>query len=203
MDEPPKEPTALAFELPAELREFRQQGLLKIERAKQIANDAGEEPYRTGLRVPTWEEAAYHVGLRHKLSASEVSTLCAQVRVWVEFQRRREARRMGEDELRAFRQHLTWTPRTAVWKAFSAFMADRNGEWKMRLATHLGAYDAAQAAMRGQGTAEFLEAADEARRLCAELPEDWDPRPVERFPRGIPPERQALWKATPFRRYVG
>jgi hypothetical protein len=188
MEQPPKEPTAGDFEWAQKMRE-RLKAWLHVGRAR------ADFPF---------ERVAHEISRTHDyLDARDVSLACRSVKNWVEFQRRREARRMSEDELRAFRQHLTWTPRTAVWKAFSAFMADRNGEWKMRLATHLGAYDAAQAAMRGQGTAEFLEAADEARRLCAELPDEWDPRPVERFPRGIPPERHTLWKATPFRRYVG
>ncbi len=188
MEQPPKEPTARDVQCADKMREQLKSWLL-------IGGTRQTFPF---------ERKAHKISTIYGYPGARwVSAACRRVKNWVKFQRRREACRMSEDELRAFRQHLTWTPRTAVWKAFSAFMADRNGEWKMRLATHLGAYDAAQAAMQGQSTAEFLEAADEARRLCAELPDEWDPRPVERFPRGIPPERQALWKATPFRRYVG
>jgi hypothetical protein len=178
MDAAPPEPTALAFELPAEVK------------AAKLRHQC------------TWEEAAYHVGLPHGMTASEVSTLCSRVRVYVEFQRRREARRMTEAELAVFRSMLGWKPYTAAWKVFEGFMRDRHGEWPLICGTALGATSAALAALAGEDVAEYRELAAHCARLCAELPEDWDPRPTERFPVAFPEDRKALYRATPFRRYT-
>ena len=178
MESAPPEPTAFAFELPAKVK------------AAKLRHQC------------TWEEAAYYVGLAHDMTASEVSTLCSRVRVYVEFQRRREARRMTEAELAVFRSMLGWKPYTAAWKVFEGYMRDRQGEWPLICGTALGATSAALAALAGEDVAEYRELAAHCARLCAELPEDWDPRPTERFPVAFPEDRKALYRATPFRRYT-
>ena len=174
----PKEPTALAFELPE-----------KVKAAKRE-------------HQCTWEEAAHHVGLAHGMTASEVSTLCSRVRVWVAFQRRREARRMTESELAVFRSGLTWKPHTAAWRVFEGYMRDRIGDWPLICGTALGSTSAAFAALAGEDIGEYLELAQHCAKLCAELPDDWDPRPTERFPAGFPEDRRVVYRATPFRRYT-
>lgn len=178
MESAPPEPTALTFELPAKVK------------AAKLRHQC------------TWEQAAHHVGQAHGLTASQVSTMCAQVRVHVEFQRRREARRMTEAELAVFRSLLGWKPRTAAWRVFEGYMRDRVGEWALICGTALGATSAAQAGLAGEDVAEYLELAAHCARLCAELPEDWDPRPTERFPVAFPEDRKPLYRSTPFRRYT-
>ena len=118
MESAPPEPTALACELPAEVK------------AAKLRHQC------------TWEEAAYHVGVAHGMTASEVSTLCSRVRVYVEFQRRREARRMTESELAVFRSLLGWKPHTAAWRVFEGYMRDRVGETFMGSIAGVAAFGA-------------------------------------------------------------
>ena len=178
MDEPPQQPTAMAMELPAKVKQARLEHQL------------------------TWELAAHYAGLEYGMSASEVSGLCAQVRVWVEFQRRRLAKRMSEAELAAFRRALDWRPHMGAWRPFEGYMRDRKGEWKLVCAGALGAYDAAMAAMAGYDTQEFLDLCEHAARLCAELPEDWDPRHTERLWLNISEDWKVLHRGSPFARYI-
>ena len=82
-------------------------------------------------------------------------------------------------------------------------MKDRQGDWKMIAAGQLGATGAAKAVLRKQSPGEYLELARQVAALCDALPPDWDPREVERFPAGFPQDRKAVYRATPYRRYVG
>ena len=192
MDAAPPEPSKLDFELPQ---------LVKAQRRlhdEWFAHVATEEPYRP----LSWEQCAFRAGNPLGMSASEVAVGCARVRVWVEYERRREARRMTEAELAVFRSLLGWKPYTAAWKVFEGYMRDRKGEWPLICGTALGATSAALAALAGEDVSEFLELAEHCARLCAELPADWDPRPTERFPVAFPEDRKPLYRATPFRRYT-
>jgi hypothetical protein len=177
MDPAPERPSKLDFELPAH-----------VKRAK--------------LRAATWELAAHYAGQPFGLSASEVAAACARVRVWTQYQRRIEARRMSQAELAVFRSLLAWRPCTAAWACFEAFMSDRIGEWKMVAAGFIGATDAAQAIMRGESAGEYRETERQLTALCAELPAEWDPRQAEVFPPGFPADRKALYRDTPYRRYL-
>lgn len=161
----------------------------KVRRAKQFAS--------------SWELAAHEAGKPLGMSASEVAAGCARVRVWVEYERRMAAKRMTEAELAVFRSLLGWRPSTAAWRCFESFMKDRRGEWKMVAGGQLGSTDAARAVLRGESQGEYPELARQVAALCDELPPDWDPRHVERFPPGFPQDRKAVYRATPYRRYVG
>ena len=178
MESLPKQPSERDYTLPD-----------KVKRAKQFAL--------------SWELAAHEAGKALGMSASEVAAGCARVRVWVEYQRRMAAKRMTEAELAVFRSLLGWKPRTAAWRCFEAYMKDRRGEWKMVAAGQLGATDAARAVLRGESPGDYVDLAGQLQRLCEALPPDWDPRQVERFPPGFPHERKAVYRASPYRRYVG
>lgn len=178
MEPLPKRPSKRDFSLPD-----------KVRRAKQFWG--------------TWELSAHEVGKLLGMSASQVAAGCARVRVWVEYERRVAAKRMTEAELAVFRSLLGWRPSTAAWRCFEAYMKDRCGEWKMVAGGQLGSTDAARAVLRGESQGEYLELARQVAALCDELPPDWDPRDVERFSPGFPDDRKAVYRATPYRRYVG
>lgn len=178
MEPSPERPSDFDFELPAHVKHAK-------------------------LRAGTWELAAHYAGQPFGMSASEVAAACTRVRLWTEHQRRIKAGRMTEGELATFRSLLAWRPCKAAWACFEAFMRDRQGEWKMVAAGFLGATDAARATLLGQSSGEYLETARQVAALCSELPADWDPRPVDRFPPGFPTDRKAIHRATPYRRYLG
>jgi hypothetical protein len=183
----PKEPTAQDFDLAAKMRD-------KLKSWISIGGTRKNFKFEHAA----WQVAQYY---RH-VNVRQISTACHKVKTWVDFERRREARRMTESELAVFRSGLTWKPHMAAWRVFEGYMRDRVGDWPLICGTALGSTSAAFAALAGEEVGEFLELADHCARLCAELPEDWDPRPTERFPAGFPEERRVVYRATPFRRYT-
>jgi hypothetical protein len=183
----PKEPTAQDFDLAAKMRDKLKSWISKGGTRKNFK-----------FEHSAWQVAEHY---RH-VNVRQISTACHKVKTWVDFERRREARRMTESELAVFRSGLTWKAHTAAWRVFEGYMRDRIGDWPLICGTALGSTSAAFAALAGEEVGEFLELADHCARLCAELPEDWDPRPTERFPAGFPEERRVVYRATPFRRYT-
>jgi hypothetical protein len=187
MDEPPPEPTQSDLYWAGEMRRELQTWL-------KLGNDRNSFPFeRTAFRLTIQSD---------NTSPSDVSWHCRKVKAWVEFQRRREAKRMSEGELAAFRRALDWRPHMGAWRPFEGYMRDRKGEWKLVCAGALGAYDAAQAAMAGYDTQEFLDLCEHCARLCAELPEDWDPRHTERLWLNISEDWKVLHRGSPFARYI-